>query len=662
MSQKPTYEELEKRVEQLKQTELQQKKTEALLRESEERFKALHNASFGGIAIHDKGVILDCNQGLSDICGFTNAELVGMNGLLLIAPEWRESVMEKIQGDYKEPYIVEGLRKDGSRFDLRVQGKNIPYQGRKVRVTEFRDITDRKQAEAALLESEKKYRRIYDNILDVYYEASLDGIILEISPSVEKISDYTRDELIGASLYDIYSNPVERDHLISLLGEHGQVNDHELNLTDKDGSERVCSINTKLVQDQDGKSTKLVGILRDISERKQAEAEKKALEEKLARAHKMEAIGLLAGGVAHDLNNVLSGIVSYPDLLLADLPQTSPLRKPILTIKNSGHKAADIVQDLLTLARRGVLATEVLNLNDIVSDYAKSPEYITLTKEYPDVRIDMDLDPNLLNIKGSGVHLRKALMNLVLNAAESQPIGGSVMIATRNTYIDTPVKGYEDVREGDFVLLEVSDKGTGIAAEDLNRIFEPFYTKKVMGRSGTGLGMAVVWGTVQDHNGYIHVESAMNQGTTFHLYFPIIREKMRLTDQSIPMEHYMGNNERILIVDDIKAQREIAASILRRLNYSVVAVSNGEAAIEYLRTDNADLIVLDMIMDPGIDGLETYKGIIEHSPRQKAIIASGFSETDRVAEMQALGAGDYIKKPYTMEKLGMAVKNALGKS
>jgi len=248
-------------------------------------------------------------------------------------------------------------------------------------------------------------------------------------------------------------------------------------------------------------------------------------ERKLMHAQKMEAIGTLAGGVAHDLNNILAGLVSYPDLLLMDLSEDSPLRDPILTIKESGEKAATIVQDLLTMTRRGVAVKKVVNLNKIVFEYLKSPEYKNLKSFYRDAEVKTHFEPNPLNTLGSSVHLYKTVMNLVSNSAEALSGRGKIIITTQNRYIDRPVRGYDDVQEGDYVVLTVSDNGTGISPEDIERIFEPFYTKKVMGRSGTGLGMAVVWGTVKDHEGYIDVESVQGEGTTFTLYFPVTRQE-----------------------------------------------------------------------------------------------------------------------------------------
>jgi len=399
----------------------------------------------------------------------------------------------------------------------------------------------------------------------------------------------------------------------------------------------------------------------ELKERKLAEEEKQKLQAQLQRAQKMETVGTLAGGVAHDLNNILSGLVSYPELLLLEIPEDSHLRKPILTIQKSGEKAAAIVQDLLTLARRGVAITEVVNLNDIIYEYLKSPEFEKLKSFHPNVQFKTKLETNLLNILGSPVHLSKTVMNLVSNAAEAMSDGGRIFISTENRYIDRLIRGYDNVAEGDYVVLTITDHGVGILPTDMERIFEPFYTKKVMGRSGTGLGMAVVWGTVKDHKGYIDVQSAEGKGTTFTLYFPMTRKEVARDKSLLSIEDYMGKGESLLVVDDVEEQREIASRILKKLDYSVTLVSSGEEAVDYLKNNSADLLVLDMIMDPGIDGLETYKRILEFHPKQKAIIVSGFSETESVKKAKRLGAGAYVKKPFLLEKIGIAVRDELDK-
>jgi two-component system cell cycle sensor histidine kinase/response regulator CckA len=375
----------------------------------------------------------------------------------------------------------------------------------------------------------------------------------------------------------------------------------------------------------------------------------------------MEALGQLAGGVAHDLNNILGILSGYSELLLLEIPEGDRARSYAEKILQSTVKGAAIIQDLLTLARRGVTVSEVINLNGVVSGFLKAPVFEKMQDYHHQVAFRTELDPNLLNIKGSPVHLEKTLMNLVSNAAESISGEGEVTIRTESRYLDKPVGGYDEIQEGDYAILIVSDTGMGIPAENREKIFEPFYTKKTMGRSGTGLGLAIVWGTIKDHNGYIDVQTEIGKGTTFRLYFPVTREEMVEKQQKWPMEQYMGKGESVLVVDDIAEQRDVASGLLTRLGYEVHSVSGGEEAVEYLKVNKADILVLDMIMTPGIDGLETYRRVLEIHPRQKAILVSGFSQTERVMEAQRLGAGTYVKKPYSMEKIGMAVWDELNK-
>jgi signal transduction histidine kinase/ActR/RegA family two-component response regulator len=396
----------------------------------------------------------------------------------------------------------------------------------------------------------------------------------------------------------------------------------------------------------------------EMKQRRLAEAELLESERQLFRAKKMEAVGTLAGGVAHDLNNILGGLVGYPEMLSAEIPPDSPLRKRLLRIQKSGEKAAALAQDLLTLARRGLAVTEVVNLREVVSEYLRSPEYERLRRFHPKVELETRLENPTSNVLGSSVHLSKTVMNLVSNAAEAMPDGGKILVSLETRHFHRQLAGYEELDEGDYVTLQVADQGVGIAAADMDRIFEPFFTKKVLGRSGTGLGLAVVWGTVKDHQGYIDLQSSEATGSTFTLYFPASGQR-RQRQVPTPVEEYMGSGESILVVDDVEEQRELAAGILTGLGYSATTVASGEAAVAHVKQRPPDLLVLDMIMEPGIDGLETYRRILQVSPGQKAIIASGFSETRRVEEAQRLGAGAYVSKPYLREAIGKAVRAEL---
>ena len=510
------------------------------------------------------------------------------------------------------------------------------------------------------LEKGENYRMLFEAAPDGVEALDARCNIVDCNLTHQSMLGYSHEEILGTHTTDHFSNKSDAyfEKKLSILRETGYV-EGEVELVCRDGSIIPVWRKEKAIRDENNEFVGAVVYNRDISVQKQAEKEKKDLESQLQRAHKMEALGTLAGGVAHDLNNILGGIVSYPELLFMQLPEDSPLRKPLLTIQLSGQKAAAIVQDLLTLARRGVAVSEVVNLNDILCDYLKTPEHKKLKSFHPNVEIETHLEEELLNIMGSPIHLAKTVMNLVSNAAEAMPEGGRISLKTKSHYIDKPIKGYDNVEEGDYVILTVSDTGIGIVAGDIERIFEPFYTKKVMGRSGTGLGMAVVWGTVKDHNGYIDVQSIEGNGTTFELYFPVTREEYVKEEAEGAAETYRGKGETVLVVDDVEEQREIASLLLSELGYSVRTVSSGEEAVEYMKDHSADLLVLDMIMNPGIDGLETYKGILESHPGQKAVLVSGFSETKRVKEAQRLGAGAYIKKPYVLGSFGTAVRKEL---
>jgi PAS domain S-box-containing protein len=450
-----------------------------------------------------------------------------------------------------------------------------------------------------------------------------------------------------ARLMEYYNRLVKSiDYIASLM----------IHIISAENKERILEINGNRISYRNLPA--VLVIIRDVTERIRKEEALKESEEKIARLKKMESLGLLAGGVAHDLNNVLSGIVSYPELILMDLPSDSKLRKPIETMQESGKRSVAIVQDLLTVARGVAVPKESLNLNEVIKGYLSSPEFKKLIQYHEGIIIRKNLDKNLLNIKGSGLHIRKAVMNLVSNASEAISHQGKIIVSSVNRYIDRPLKGYEEVNMGEYAVLTVQDNGPGIASDDLKRIFEPFFTKKMMGRSGTGLGLTLVWNVMQDHEGYIDVTSNMH-GTRFELYFPVTRDAVVLKNTPVPLEDLSGHGEMILVIDDVKSQREISCSMLERLGYRAMAVPGGEAAIDYMKENSADLLLLDMIMEPGIDGCETYRRIKMIHPGQKAVIVSGFAETEQVKETLSMGAGRFLKKPLIMGELGRVIKEVL---
>ncbi len=412
--------------------------------------------------------------------------------------------------------------------------------------------------------------------------------------------------------------------------------------------------------DEQGQVRGVMGFATDVTELKRAEAERRSLQKRIARAEKMEAIGLLAGGVAHDGNNILTGISGYLELLNMRIPEEDPNRKYIQGTLEASRKMGQLIDDLLTLTRSVVTRKKVLNLNEVVLDYLSSPMCTNLQSRHAGMLIEEQLQPGLLNIRGVSSHLVKLLMNLVTNAAEAMPEGGTARITTTDQVMDRPVEGYDrTIPEGQYVVLTVSDEGTGIGDADLGRIFEPFFTTKKSGRSGTGLGMALVYGIVKDHRGFIDLHSTPGEGTTFHLYFPVTVEQQKEEGKPRAGEQYLGNGQRILVVDDVDAQRELLSEILSRLGYQVKTAGSGEEAVAYLQKNQVDLVVLDMIMEPGMDGLDTYRRIRALRPGQRALIISGYARTERVTEAQRLGVGRYVKKPYTVETIGKAVRDEL---
>lgn len=401
----------------------------------------------------------------------------------------------------------------------------------------------------------------------------------------------------------------------------------------------------------------------EMEERKWAQQERLRLEAELQRVEKMEVLGRLAGGVAHDLNNVLSGIVSYPDLLLHKLAPESDMRGPLENIRRAGTRAAVIVQDLLTLARRGITIREKVQLNDVVNAHLQSPEFLNLQKNYPAVTVETRLAPDLQSLYGSPIHLEKTVMNLLVNSFEAIDDKGAVLVTTDNRYVNSPIKGYDTTIPGNYVVLTISDNGMGIPPDKLARIFEPFYTSKVMGRSGTGLGMTVVWGTVKDHGGYLDVVSSPEMGTTITVFLPVQKGAEDQEPQAViaPGEMKQGNGEAILLVDDDEAQRKLGESILTTLGYKTETAESGEKALDFLRERTVDLVLLDMVMEPGMDGLDTYQNILTIRPDQRVIIVSGYSETDRIKKALELGVRSYVKKPYRLGEIVTTIQEVLAK-
>ncbi len=517
------------------------------------------------------------------------------------------------------------------------------------------EVKEKTIAQNSAINAKKEWERTFDAVPDEIVILDVNHKILRANRAMADALDIPIAKLNNTQCYD----SIQCEKFPSLNCPHSKLLEdhtiHHLEFFDE-YTQRHLSVTVSPLHDAQGKFFGSVRVARDITVQKNAEIERNIAKEQLRKAEKMEAIGLMAGGVAHDLNNILSGVVGYPEMLLLQLSEDDKFYPHLKIIHDSGKRAAAVVEDLLTVARGVATVRKVSSLNLIVREYLNSSELKNIQSLHPHVNVTLELNAGLWNINCSPVHIQKLLMNLVNNGIEAIDADGDVIISTANKILneDTIIPS---LQPGKYVVLSIRDTGQGISKYDLEKIFEPFYTKKIMGRSGTGLGLAVVWNIIMDHKAAIDVNSC-DDGTTFTIYFPASSEEKTRpeTDTDIAALHGSGS---VLIVDDEQKMREIATRMLEYLGYSATSVASGEVAVAFLKDNSVDLVLLDMLMEPGMNGCQTYEKIIAISPGQKAIIASGFSESDDVKTTLKLGAGSFIKKPYTMAQLGKALKTEL---
>ena len=527
-----------------------------------------------------------------------------------------------------------------------------------------RHFEDQQKSNEIIKGNERFLDAIVENIPDIIVVKDAENLrFVRLNRAGENFLGYSREELIGKSDHDILSKNeadsfAQRDR--DALQKKALVDIQSETVHTKNLGKRILHTKKIPVLDQENNPEYLLGISEDITERIQSAEAQEELKRKLHRAERMEAIGLMAGGVAHDLNNILSGIVNYPEILLLNLPDDSALRQPLEAIHQSGLRVAAVVSDLLTVARGAACVKESCSLNDIVEEYLESPEFRNLKTSNPKITFAQKLEAEYPFSLCSPVHIKKALMNLVMNGAESieETAAGKITIFTSDTYLDQTESARMELAEGRYILLGVRDTGTGISSADLPHIFEPFYTRKAMQKSGTGLGLSVVWNAMKDHGGGVSVESH-GEGTVFALYFPYHGEFIQSRDTENETATMRGNGERILVIDDEQLIQHLACEMLSHLGYRPEAVSSGERAIEYVKKQPVDLLLIDMLMGTGINGYKTYKEIVKIYPEQKAVIASGYSASEDVQKALELGAAQFISKPYRIETLARAVGNAL---
>lgn len=508
----------------------------------------------------------------------------------------------------------------------------------------------------------EEQRIIFENTQDFIYRHDVRGVFHYLSASVEGTTGYTPAEFLRHYTTYMTDSPINArvvEFTELALNTGRAYPPYPVEIRRKDGRLIILEVSEKPYL-ENGQVAGIVGIARDVTARYNAEKDRRELLTKLEKAQRMESLAVLAGGVAHDLNNILGPLVAYPELILLKLPPDSPVRDRVESMGRAASQAAAMIDDLLAMARRGKYDMASIDLNEIIREYINSPGFHDLRRRNSGIQVHLELDTALPAIMGSRTHLLTILTNLASRAFESMPEGGHITVNSRSSYVETLASGYGEIVPGYYVSITVTDTGASIPKEDMNRIFEPYFSKNIasFGSSG-GLGLSIVYGIVKDHSGYYEIDSAPGKGTSFSVLFPAITANTDITQHHADV---LTGSETILIVDDVEEQRELAAEILRELGYTVISAANSRVALEQISHNHVDLVILDMIIENDQDGRDLYHRILEIRPGQKSIIISGYSATERVDEMQRLGAGSFVRKPFTRLELATAARRELDRN
>ena len=637
------------------------KKTEKALRESEERFRRLNEASFGGICMHDAGILIDCNAELSRMTGYSNDELIGMDGLLLCAPEWRKTVRQKIEADVEDPYDIIALKKDGSRFPVEIQSKSIPFQGKTVRVAEFRDITTRKKTEESIRRSRVRYRELYKEALkaeEIYQSllnSSADAIaLLEINQAVQfvnpgftRIFGWTIEELKGSQIPFVPkpSRKSFNDLVKKLLDTGEPVHGVEGQRFTRDGLLLDVSMSVSHYVDHAGNPTGILMILRDITESKRYQWH-------MHQAQKMESLGTLAGGIAHDFNNLLMGIQGRLSLLRLQVDAAHPGYGHIKDIEHYVIRSADLTQQLLGIARTGKYEVKPADINELIRNQC---DLFGRTRK--EIQISQDFASSLQTAEVDQRQIEQVILNMFVNASHAMPKGGNLYVKTINETLSRHQTEPYAVGPGQYIKISITDTGTGMDEATRKRVFEPFFTTKKRER-GTGLGLASAYGIIKNHGGYITVYSEIGRGTTFNIYLPA-SAKTAIREVSMEEKIITGKGT-ILLVDDEEMIISVGEEMIRMLGYEVMTAKGGKAALEVYREhiNRIDLVILDLIM-PGMSGSETFDQLRSMDPETRVLLASGYSINGEASSVMKRGCNGFIQKPFNIQELSQRIHKIL---
>ncbi len=513
-----------------------------------------------------------------------------------------------------------------------------------------------------LIKSEKQYRDLYENAPNAYFTIDKYGVIIQCNKTAANHLKYLKSEMIGKNISDFIYDDEDQQHIhnnfYSLLKNNNMINDYEIRIKHTKNNSLWLSISVDAIKDNKNKIIEYRVIAFDISKRKNIEKEKKQLEKQLRHSQKMEALGYLAGGIAHDFNNILQVINGFIEILLLETNEKDPARENLLAIDHSVERAESLIKKLLLFSRKAETIKKILDINNEIIN-AKSILERTLPKM---INIETDLCKDLWLVMADAVQIEQVFLNLIKNASDSMPNGGKLTI--KSTNISIKEKLIQDkivIKPGDYVKITISDTGSGIDNKTLSHIFDPFFTTKKLGK-GTGLGLASVYGIINNHNGYIICTSVVGIGTDFEFYLPADKgARAEFIDENIQKDKiFKTGNETILIIDDEFSILNFIFQALQRIGYTLYTVLSGEQAIEIysLKKNDIDLIILDLNM-PGMGGEKCLIKLLEMNPEAKIIIATGQTRDKQKDIVKQLGAKAYISKPYKLSEISELIREVL---
>jgi PAS domain S-box-containing protein len=638
----------------------QRKRVEAALHESEERYRDLfENANDIMYTLDLEGNLTSLNKAGERITGYNREELLNGPIAPLLAPGEAEIMRQMLErkligSDSLTTYELEAATKDGQRLFLEVSSRLIYRAGRPAGIQGIaRDISDRKRAQEEITKSEERFRALIENSSDMVAVLGPEGFVRYASPSACRILGYSAEEIVGKSVFELV-HPGDRRAVTAAWNRWNQGTQSgvptELRVLHQNGTWRTVEATDANLLKNEAVSGVVINA-RDITERKH-------LEEQLLHSQKMDAIGRLAGGLAHDFNNLITAINGFSDLLLMNLHEGDPLRHHVDEIKKAGQRAASLTRQLLAFSRKQVLQPKVLDLNRVVSDMDQMLRRLI----GEDVDLETDLAGDLWHVKADPGQIEQVIMNLAINARDAMPEGGRLLIGSSNVRAPAGARNQIEDFHPDCVMLRVADTGSGMDPDTISRIFEPFFTTKGKGK-GTGLGLSTVYGIVEQSGGRIAVSSEVGQGATFDIYLPKSDER-RASDQDLGHTlEALGGSETILLVEDEEAVRNLGSQLLASKGYKVLEAANGGEALLICEQypNRIHLMLTDVVM-PNMSGRQLAERLAPIKPDMKIIYMSGYTDDTIIRRGIPSSETAFLNKPFTPDALMRKVRQVLGES